>query len=229
MEFHLFEDRGCHRRRRCSTTRTSSTPRRSSGWRGTTSPSCRARRPARSARLSELPLRQDVERRQACAGVERHGPDHRREAGVAAAFERQAARRPEADAVVLGSERLSYGELNRRANQLARHLTASRRRPRGPGGDLRGAVRWRWSWASGDPQGGWGLRAARPELPAGAPGLHGGGLRGPGSADPGAPACAGLPGGRFHVLCLDRDWAEVASRGGCEPRGRRSAWTTWPT
>src|SRR5258708_1327474 len=37
-------------------------------------------------------------------------------------FEAQGARTPEAVAVVFGEERLSYGELNARANQLAHHL-----------------------------------------------------------------------------------------------------------
>jgi amino acid adenylation domain-containing protein len=39
-------------------------------------------------------------------------------------FAEQAARRPEATAVVYGEERLSYGELNVRANRLAHHLRA---------------------------------------------------------------------------------------------------------
>ena len=37
-------------------------------------------------------------------------------------FEEQARRTPEAEAVVCDEQRLSYGELNRRSNQLARHL-----------------------------------------------------------------------------------------------------------
>ncbi|MGG7613722.1 AMP-binding protein, partial [Streptomyces sp. ZG43] len=37
-------------------------------------------------------------------------------------FQEQAARRPEATALVLGDRRVSYGELNARANRLARHL-----------------------------------------------------------------------------------------------------------
>ncbi len=37
-------------------------------------------------------------------------------------FEDQALRTPDADAVVFGNARVSYAELNRRANQLARHL-----------------------------------------------------------------------------------------------------------
>ncbi|MEN3334096.1 MAG: hypothetical protein V7641_3461 [Blastocatellia bacterium] len=39
-------------------------------------------------------------------------------------FEAQAARTPEAIAVICGDDRLTYGELNTRANQLARHLQA---------------------------------------------------------------------------------------------------------
>src|SRR5437763_1667940 len=42
--------------------------------------------------------------------------------GVVARFEERAVRAPEAEAVVCGEERLSYGELNRRANRLAHHL-----------------------------------------------------------------------------------------------------------
>jgi len=41
---------------------------------------------------------------------------------LVAQFEEQAARAPEAVALVCGSQQLSYGELNRRANQLAHHL-----------------------------------------------------------------------------------------------------------
>ncbi|HEV2707212.1 MAG TPA: amino acid adenylation domain-containing protein [Pyrinomonadaceae bacterium] len=39
-------------------------------------------------------------------------------------FEQQAAQRPEQTAVIAGTERLSYGELNARANRLARYLRA---------------------------------------------------------------------------------------------------------
>ena len=50
------------------------------------------------------------------------GRGHEAGACVHELFERQAARTPEAAAVVFGDERLSYRELNERANQLARHL-----------------------------------------------------------------------------------------------------------
>ena len=58
--------------------------------------------------------------------------DTARDTGTATfieAFERQAASQPDATAVIFGEDRLSYGELNRRANQLARLL-----RGRGVGG-----------------------------------------------------------------------------------------------
>ena len=41
---------------------------------------------------------------------------------VSELFEQQVERTPDADALVFGGERLSYGELNKRANQLAEHL-----------------------------------------------------------------------------------------------------------
>jgi amino acid adenylation domain-containing protein len=71
--------------------------------------------------LSDLPLLSAEERRQLLAwnagqlagGAEQTLP---------ALFEAQVARAPEAPAVTLGGETWSYGDLNRRANRLARHL-----------------------------------------------------------------------------------------------------------
>src|SRR5262249_15981135 len=45
-----------------------------------------------------------------------------RDRSIGELFEAEAGRRPEAVAVVCGTEELSYGELNRRANQLGRYL-----------------------------------------------------------------------------------------------------------
>ncbi|HEX6883770.1 MAG TPA: amino acid adenylation domain-containing protein [Planctomycetota bacterium] len=51
-------------------------------------------------------------------------PDYPRDVGLAALFERIAARRASSIALVLESETLSYGALNERANRLARQLVA---------------------------------------------------------------------------------------------------------
>ncbi|WP_241000026.1 AMP-binding protein, partial [Streptomyces sp. Tu 4128] len=52
---------------------------------------------------------------------------------VAGLFERQARRSPDATALEFGGTRLSYGQLNARANRLARHLVA---RGAAPGGSV---------------------------------------------------------------------------------------------
>ena len=72
-------------------------------------------------RVSELPLMTDEERRGLLIGFNatvRPMP----EATLPALFEAQVARDPRAVAVVCDAEALSYGELNARANRLARHL-----------------------------------------------------------------------------------------------------------
>ena len=58
-------------------------------------------------------------------------------------FEQQVERAPEATALLFEGQSLNYGELNERANQLARHL-----RTRGVGAEvLVGcAFRARWKW-----------------------------------------------------------------------------------
>ncbi len=50
------------------------------------------------------------------------------------AFERQAAAHPDAEALVVGHERLTYRELNRRANRIAHHLRSLGVRPETPVG-----------------------------------------------------------------------------------------------
>ncbi|MFL5513657.1 MAG: non-ribosomal peptide synthetase, partial [Gemmatimonadales bacterium] len=80
--------------------------------------------------LSALPVLTEVERRQVLVewnATEREWGERR---GVHQLFEAQAARTPDAAAALCGERELSYGELNARANQLARALRA---RGVGPG------------------------------------------------------------------------------------------------
>ena len=74
--------------------------------------------------LSELDLITEAERKKLLIeynDTRRHYP---RDAGVHQLFEAQAERTPDAVAVEDGGERLTYRELNERANQLARYLRA---------------------------------------------------------------------------------------------------------
>ena len=73
-------------------------------------------------RLSEIPLLSEGERRRVMVDWNATASPYPREESVAQVFEKQAASRPGAVALVSGDERLSYGELNSRANRLARFL-----------------------------------------------------------------------------------------------------------
>ncbi|MFQ6310383.1 AMP-binding protein, partial [Lysobacter capsici] len=73
--------------------------------------------------LAEIELL-DVEERQQLLGEWNDTAQSIATANVAELFEQQAARTPQAIAVVYEDERLSYAELNKRANRLARYLVA---------------------------------------------------------------------------------------------------------
>jgi amino acid adenylation domain-containing protein len=75
------------------------------------------------ARLGELPLLGEAER-DALLAWSRARASFPRDATIHAIFARQAAATPEAIAVAFGPERLTYRELDRRANRLAHHLRA---------------------------------------------------------------------------------------------------------
>ncbi|NPC78897.1 non-ribosomal peptide synthase/polyketide synthase [Pyxidicoccus fallax] len=70
-------------------------------------------------RLADLPLLSDAERRQLVSDWNATAVDYPRDASLSCLFERQARLTPDAVAVVAGAESLTYGELERRANQLA--------------------------------------------------------------------------------------------------------------
>src|SRR6185312_10336347 len=72
--------------------------------------------------IRQLPLLSESEEQQAIVGWNSTQREFPRTQSVSELFERQATLRPDAVAVVHGSEQLSYGDLNRRANQLAHYL-----------------------------------------------------------------------------------------------------------
>jgi amino acid adenylation domain-containing protein len=75
-------------------------------------------------RLSDLPLLTDAERQQLLVEWNDTKTDYPRDLSIHQFFEAQAKRTPDAIAVVFEREQLTYGELNRRANQLAHYLRA---------------------------------------------------------------------------------------------------------
>ena len=82
-------------------------------------------------RICDLPLLSDVEIQQQ-ERWNQTATQYPRDKTLAQLFEEQAATYPESIAVLCGEQKLSYGELNRRANQLAHYL-----RSRGVGAEAR--------------------------------------------------------------------------------------------
>jgi amino acid adenylation domain-containing protein len=74
------------------------------------------------ARLSELTLMSEVERRRLLADSHGKTTPETAEISVHELFEKQAQETPHNIAIVFGDTKLTYGQLNRRANQFARHL-----------------------------------------------------------------------------------------------------------
>jgi amino acid adenylation domain-containing protein len=72
--------------------------------------------------IDQLPLLTPAERHQLVAGWNRTWSDYPRDQTIAQLFEAQVARTPHAIALVFGGDTLSYSQLERRANQLARRL-----------------------------------------------------------------------------------------------------------
>src|SRR5712692_201968 len=76
--------------------------------------------PAR--RVSEIPLLSDEERRMILVEWNATATSYPREKSIGESFESQVASTPDAVALIFGKEQLTYAELNRRANRLARSL-----------------------------------------------------------------------------------------------------------
>ncbi|WP_394841909.1 non-ribosomal peptide synthase/polyketide synthase [Pendulispora brunnea] len=75
-------------------------------------------------RIGELPTMRVAERRQVLETWNATTTEYARLATVHGLFEAQAARTPDAVAVVFDDAQITFGELNRRANRLAHHLRA---------------------------------------------------------------------------------------------------------
>jgi len=86
-------------------------------------------------RVERLALLSADERSQMLEEWNRTGADYPSGSCIHQLFERQVERAPDAEAVIFGGERVSYGELNARANRLAHHL-----RSLGVGPDVRVAI-----------------------------------------------------------------------------------------
>ena len=74
------------------------------------------------ARVSELPLLTEAERHQLLVDWNKTETDYPRDKCIHELFEAQVERTPDANALVFEGKQLTYGELNRRANQLAHYL-----------------------------------------------------------------------------------------------------------
>ena len=126
-------------------------------------------------RLSEISLLRASERAQVLEGRSAPGRPLPR-ACVHELLAVQAGRTPGAVAVVSGGQSLTYGELERRADRLARSLRRAGVGPETTRGAVRGALAGDARGDAGDPQGRRRLRAAGSRLPGRAPGVHGRGL-----------------------------------------------------
>jgi len=76
----------------------------------------------RGVRISDVPMLTEREGTQILGAWNQTAASFSSQSAVHQLFEAQAARNPEALAVICGSKSLSYAQLNQRANQLARHL-----------------------------------------------------------------------------------------------------------
>ncbi|PHM37254.1 Amino acid adenylation [Xenorhabdus mauleonii] len=76
-----------------------------------------------------LPMLSDAERQQLLVDFNATQADFPQHALIHQLFEAQAAKNPDATAVVVGNQTLTYGELNRRANRLAHYLMTLGVRP----------------------------------------------------------------------------------------------------
>ena len=140
--------------------------------------------------VDRLPLLTDVERRQIVFEANKTAADYPLSTPVHQIIEEQAIRTPEATAACFEHQNITYFDLDRRANQLARHLIQLGVRPGWLRGNLRATL---FGYAGGNPghlESRRGVPAARSCVSARAPHLHHAGVFDRGAVDPG-PARGG--------------------------------------
>ena len=169
--------------------------------------------------LSQLPLMAAGERQQLLVEWNQTAVEYPNGMTVSRLFEEQAERTPDAMALKFDGEALSYGELNRRSNKLARYLQRMGVGSEVLVGSVCEAVFGHGRGASRDPQSGRRLRTARSDLPRGEAEPHAPGLgRQPGA---GRPCGHGEPAAVFRATDRPGGIADADCGGELpEPAGR---------
>src|SRR5262249_21239015 len=138
--------------------------------------------------------------------------DYPRDRGPHQLFEEQAARTPDRPAVVFGDQRLTYAELNARANQLARHLKGLGVGPDVPVGLCAERSLEMVVGLLGILKAGGAYVPLDPDFPRDRLAFY--------REDSGMPVLVTqdrlrgtLPGHKDQTVCLDTDWPRIATQG----------------
>src|SRR5581483_4186962 len=171
--------------------------------------------------VAELPLLSSDERQQLVREWNSTEFDYPRHLCLHELFEQQAERSPDAIACMHGDQQLSYGELNRRANQLAHYL-----KQRGMGPGQRVGIFVERSLAMmigllGIQKSGASYVPLDPAYPAERLRLIVDDAQLPVIVTQ-ASLVSGLPAHAAEVICLDRDWNQIASQSSTNPQSGAS-------
>ncbi|NIR48175.1 amino acid adenylation domain-containing protein [candidate division KSB1 bacterium] len=190
-------------------------------------------------RLSDLPMLTKGEREQLLVEWNSTEREYPREQCFYHLFEAQVERRPEATAVVMGEDELSYGELNRRANRLAHYL-----RKLGVGPDvlvgiyierslemvigLLGIMKAGGAYVPLDPSYpkeriGYMLEDAQPRVLLTQQRLRETLFEKQGARSEERAPRSTLPAARLNVISLDSDWDEIAKESDLNPKSNTNA------
>lgn len=172
--------------------------------------------------LSDLPMLTPAERHQVLVEWNDTRVDYPPDRCLHELFEAQAARTPDAAAVVFEDRQLTYGELNRRANQLAHHLQGL-----GVGPDVLVGVCMERSLEMvtalyGILKAGGAYVPLDPEYPADRVAFMLQDARAPVLLTQ-ARLAGSLPIHDTRVICLDSDWETIARESGDNPVGSAKA------